>query len=265
MNKRKKRYRLYIDESGDHGYGRLEDQSYRYLALLGVWFEFDKSYPKFADDMEQFKRSIFGARPDDPVHLHRKDAVCRTGPFARLNDDGIRQRFDDGLVAMVSRAGFKATCVVIDKKKHLDSYADAAFHPYHYCLAALLDRYCGWLNYKNAIGDVMAESRGGSADRQLKEAYRSLHRSGTLMFGPDFHSRVLTSIDLKLKTKLANIAGLQLADILVHPLKHDMFTRRGIVVQRRGRFGPRLAEAATPKLNRNEFRGEITGYGRVWV
>jgi len=29
------RYRLYIDESGDHTYKLLDDPSHRYLALLG--------------------------------------------------------------------------------------------------------------------------------------------------------------------------------------------------------------------------------------
>jgi hypothetical protein len=32
------RYRLYIDESGDHSYNLLEDPSHGYLAPLGVWF-----------------------------------------------------------------------------------------------------------------------------------------------------------------------------------------------------------------------------------
>ena len=44
----------------------------------------------------------------------------------------------------------------------------------------MLDRYSGWLNYKNCVGDVMAESRGRQEDRQLEDAYRRVYNSGTL-------------------------------------------------------------------------------------
>ena len=54
-------------------------------------------------------------------------------------------------------------CVVIDKKSHRDQYADP-YHPYHYAMAAMLERYAGWLNYFNRVGDIMAESRGGEED-----------------------------------------------------------------------------------------------------
>jgi len=49
---KKARYRLYIDESGDHTYNLLDDPSHRYLALLGVWFRLPDDYQDFADDLE---------------------------------------------------------------------------------------------------------------------------------------------------------------------------------------------------------------------
>ncbi len=54
----------------------------------------------------------------------------------------------------------------------------------------------------------MAESRGATEDRQLKSAYQDVYESGSLHHrNPDFYRRVLTSKELKLKNKQANIAG----------------------------------------------------------
>ena len=50
------RYRLYVDESGDHTFNLMEDPAHRYLALLGVWFRQADEYVAFADDLERFKR-----------------------------------------------------------------------------------------------------------------------------------------------------------------------------------------------------------------
>ena len=41
------RYRLYIDESGDHALSNREGDRHRYLGLLGVWFEQSTYYPGF--------------------------------------------------------------------------------------------------------------------------------------------------------------------------------------------------------------------------
>lgn len=77
-------YCLYIDESGDHVFKRLEDPSHRFLGLLGVWFRQDE-YSAFADSWKKFKRGIFGS---EDVVLHREDIVNRArrkGPFSALN------------------------------------------------------------------------------------------------------------------------------------------------------------------------------------
>jgi len=172
------RYRLYIDESGDHTYQKVEEFPHRYLALLGVWFQQGDDYNAFASDLERFKLSLFGQRPDNPVVLHRSDIINRKSTFGILCDEEKRNRFDMGLLEVVSRARFKIICVVLNKQEHKGRYVDP-FHPYHYCLAAMLERFSGWLNYKNAMGDVMAESRGKEEDLQLKQAYRRVYESGT--------------------------------------------------------------------------------------
>ena len=114
------RYRLYIDESGDHAYKLMDDPAHRYLALLGVWFRRADHYTEFADNLERFKRDIFGPRPDKPVIFHRSAIINRKGAFGLLCKPEIQEKFDAGLIKIVTRADYKMVCVIIDKKKHLE-------------------------------------------------------------------------------------------------------------------------------------------------
>jgi hypothetical protein len=262
--RRPDRYRLYVDESGDHAYKLLDQPSHRYLALLGVWFRQQDDYVAFADSLEQFKRDMFGPRPDRPVVLHRSDIINRKGAFGVLRDQDRAKAFDAGLLQVVASARFRMVCVIIDKQGHLDRYS-SPFHPYHHCMAAMMDRYSGWLNYKNAVGDVMAEARGREEDLQLEQAYTRVYESGTLSFSHEHHQRALTSKDIKIQDKRASIAGLQLADVLAHPVKQACLAERGLIEGEGGAFGSAVYEAAAGKFNADGRTGEVDGYGKVWL
>jgi len=258
------RYRLYIDESGDHTYENVAEVQHRYLALLGVWFHQAQDYNAFASDLDRFKLDLFGQRPDNPVVLHRSDIINCKGAFGILQDEDTRNRFDAGLLEIVSRARFKMVCVALDKQAHYKQYSDP-FHPYHYCLAAMLERYSGWLNYKNVVGDVMAESRGKEEDLQLKQAYRRVYESGSIYFSHEQHQRALTSKDIKIQPKKFNIAGLQLADVLAYPVKQQLLIQKHLIPDPGEVFGKKIYGAVEAKFNRNEWRGPIEGYGIKWL
>lgn len=49
---KQQRYRLFVDESGDHSYKKLDNPAHRYLSLLGVWFRQADEYLLFADQMQ---------------------------------------------------------------------------------------------------------------------------------------------------------------------------------------------------------------------
>jgi hypothetical protein len=253
-----------VDESGDPVYKLLDRPAHRHLALLGVWFREADDYVAFADAMEAFKRDIFGPRPDKPVVLHRNDIINRRGPFGLLREEGIEARFNEGVLRLISEARFKMICVLLDKLTHQATYTDP-FHPYHYCMAAMLDRYSGWLNFKNARGDVMAESRGKEEDIQLMQAYRRVYEGGTLMFDRLHHQRALTSKEIKIRRKSENIAGLQLADLLAYPVKQACLLEGKQIPDPGEVFGKKICLAVASKFNRQEFSGQVSGYGVVWL
>jgi len=152
--------------------------------------------------------------------------------------------------------------VVVDKLRLKSTYP-TPWHPYHLALGFMLQRYCGYLNHISGIGDVMAEARGGTENRLLSDEYRDIYQYGDRFHKSGWYKATLTSGKLKLKPKSQNIAGLQLADLLAHPVKMSILEELGLLARRRGGFGDRLAREIEPKYNRHLYTGKIEGYGKI--
>src|SRR3989344_8794809 len=254
-------YRMYVDESGDHTYS--EDK--RYLGLTGVIFESQNYKDIFHPALENLKQKHFPHGPDEPIILHRREILDKSGPFWRLREEKKREVFDSDLIILLENSKFKLVTVVIDKKAHFERYKASALHPYHFCLVALLERYCGMLNYYNVRGDVLAESRGGREDMQLKEAYRNVYEGGTNFRNQAFFQKSLTSKEIKIKPKSANIAGLQLADLLAHPCMIEILYDKKCIKEWSGAYEKKICQCVGKKYNKHIYNGRIDGYGKVFL
>jgi hypothetical protein len=231
----------------------------RHLALCGVIFE-DAAYCRFQEAWEAMKRRFFKGDPDEPIIAHRKEIMSRSGPFSPLGSPAILGKFNAAFLSLVGATPFVGLVVVIDKPAHLGRYSNP-LNPYHYCLVALLQRYCFWLGQRT--GDVMGESRGTMEDERLKAAYLALYEGGDWHNRADFYQARLTSKEIKLKPKPKNIAGLQLADLLAHPAKQRCLLRNGISTQE-GEFGQQVADALWKKLYHCSD-GKTEGWGEVYI
>jgi hypothetical protein len=160
-------------------------------------------------------------------------------------------------------AAFRIVAVVIDKLALRKAYGEAAAHPYHLGLGFLLQRYAGFLNHINRTGDLMAESRGGAEDRLLKESYSRVYERGVWQTHASSFQGALSSCQLKLKTKNANISGLQLADLLGHPVKQWVLRNHGLLEGELAPFAQRVLKTVEGKFNRHLYNGRIEGYGTV--
>ena len=258
-------YRLYLDEAGDHARSRLETDPVgrRYMCLLGVMVRMGEDYARLQFSVEQIKQAHLPYDPDAPPILHREDIVHRRGPFHVLRDDAVRAAFDDALIELIEAAPITVFGVVIDKFTHGGKGYRHLTHAYHYCLAAMLERYCGLLGFLGAAGDVLVEARGKREDRTLEEEFRSVWNNGTFYLSSSQAQTTLTSKELKVKPKMLNIAGLQVADILAHPVKRDVLRERERTDSLGGAFAERLIAVATAKYNRQRYDGRIRGYGRI--
>ncbi len=218
------RYRLYFDESGVHSYNKLGTVHDQHLALCGVIFE-DAEYQRFQLRWEGLKRKFFKGDPDEPIILHRKEIMSRSGIFSPLEDDATRDAFDAEFLEIIQQITFTSLIVLINKASHQDRYA-FPFPPYHYCFVALLQRYGFWLGGRK--GDVMGESRGKAEDQQLKAAFETLYSHGNWIQRAEFYQQHFTSKEIKLSPKSKNVAGLQLADLLAHPAKMRCLINHGV-------------------------------------
>jgi hypothetical protein len=120
-----------------------------------------------------------------------------------------------------------------------------------------------FLHYNHHRGDVMVEARGGKEDAKLKDSYMRLYERGTDHIPAERWQERLTSHELKLRPKTANVAGTQLADLIAHPSRREVFIESRLLVDDRDVFGDQIcAILRQSKYYRNLRTGQIEGYGQ---
>ena len=149
---RPERYRLYIDESGDHSTRHLDKDASRYLSLTGVWFRQNGDYREFCGALSALKVEFLGSRGLDDIVLHRSAITNRRGPYAVLSDPRTCARFDAQLLDTIVRGRFRVVCTTVDKLEYVRDYT-RPLNSYHYCLAETVGGYAHWLDERGAVGD----------------------------------------------------------------------------------------------------------------
>ncbi len=206
----------------------------------------DVVYPQ----METLKRKYFQSHPDEPVIFHRKEMLNARVPFDCLRNPSTRARFNQDLLSRMGHWDYTLLTVCLDKKNHKETYTTWRYDPYHYCLAVILERYHHFLSRFGATGDVLAESRGGKEDRRLKQSFHRLWERGTDYVSPEAFQRVLTSCQLKIKSKANNVAGLQLADLIAHPSRNEILLEHGMLDRELAPFAQKIVNLLQQKYDR---------------
>lgn len=259
------KHRLYVDETGNSDMGASVDPNHRYLSLTGVIVALDHIQNVIHPEMERLKQSYFHSHPDDPIVFHRRELVRREPPFHALRDQTIEQSFNTELLACLERWNYHVVTVTIDKLEHSTRYSIWKYHPYHYCLHVMLERYVMFLETIGVEGDVMGESRGGKEDITLKKSFTNIYEQGTDYLASERIQSVLTSKDIKLKTKSNNIAGLQIADLIANPSFRSSLVSRQNQKQPENFGGKIIDILLRKKYLRNPTNGRIEGWGRKWL
>ncbi len=256
-----KKYRLYIDETGNSDLESSDNPNHRFLSLSGIAIDLEYVQSTVSPKLEELKREFFRSHPDEPVILHRKDMVNQRHPFGCLSDKTIRMKFDNALLDLLQNFDFTIFSVLVDKREYKQLYTTWQYDPYHYCLMILIERYVRFLGDKQSKGDVMVESRGGKDDRRLKDSFERLMQKGTdYISSEEFLSR-LTSRQLKVKAKASNIAGLQIADLLAHPSRREILIEEKLIQdQREDIFSTQISALLQSKYYQKY--GRIKGYGK---
>lgn len=256
-------YRLYIDESGDHSYQHVEDLDQRYLGLTGVLIQKTAYDTVFQPLLESLKRLYFSRDIDRPAILHRDDIRSCDGVFRVLLDPNIKSQWEHSILNYFASLESYAQIftVVIDKKQHLEKYPDEPFDPYHYNLEVLLWRVHGYLSSegqktiwgKIPLTDVIAESRNKNQDPRLKEVYRKLRIDGAqnkLWGKAEEYRETFPTEELWVEKKIANVAGLQIADLVATGRKLEILKKEERPLKRElTEFTKTLNRTIAPILN----------------
>jgi len=251
------KYRMYVDEVGNSDLDSSSNPLHRFLSLTGVIIDLSYVRETLYPDIEKVKEDFFHSHPDDPIILHRKDILNARPPFESLRDEKTREKFDKTILKLLSSWEYTVISVCLDKKSHKETYSVWRYDPYHYCLALLLERYTFFLEQNGAVGDVMAESRGGKEDRRLKDSFLNLWNEGTDYIEASRFHHVLTSKQLKVKPKSNNISGLQLADLIAHPSRNEILDDVGLLGRPLPPFGTKVLQILQEKYYRHD--GKIFG------
>jgi hypothetical protein len=202
---------LFIDESGDHSLSVIDPQ-YPLFVLGGVIIEKTYAAYELTEQMNTFKQKVFGTTD---IILHTAEISRNKNKFKCLKDPNFRAFFYQELNCMMRQLQYTIVACVIHKDNHLSRYGPAALDPYHLSLNVLLERFCYDI-YPPNMGLIIAEKRDEGLDRQLKATWLNLQSVGTRYLKARKLSKSVQ--DFSLHPKTDNIAGLQLADLVVSPI-----------------------------------------------
>lgn len=259
------RYRLFFDETGNGDLDAAEKSpNERYLSITGIVIRQDHHDNYVTRRLNKLKADLFGATPAKPVILHRREIMRREGPFAALHSEHARREFDARMSALVAETVVVAFTASIDKLEHKQRYTVWQYSPYHYVLECMVERFVRWLEKTDRRGDVVGEARNPTHDQQLRRAYKRLFARGNNYMNAERFANRVTSGEIKLVAKTANVAGVQIADILAHPAHRALkFTQlKESQPEDYGSYLVKLLERYS--YDRHSERG-IAGFGTKWL
>lgn len=207
---------MFLDESGVHWDDPSQD--YPVFVLGGVIMSVDYAKTTVERELAALKTRHFG---DPGVVLHTSEIIRNQGAFVVLKDSAKRDAFFTDLNALMRGFDYKVVACAIRKPDYASRYGAAALDPYACCLGVLVERFC----YETARGAkpgwVVAECRRPDLDQQLMNVWGDLKKKGTgFVEATEIRAKVQ---ELLYRWKSENIAGLQLADLVVSPIgRHVM-------------------------------------------
>lgn len=210
---------LFLDESGDHNLSVIDPQ-YPMFVLGGVIV--DKSYAEgeMTDRMNAFKKRVFGT---ENIILHTAEICRNLNAFSGLKDKDLRAYFYQELNSLMRDLQYTVVACAIHKDNHLSRYGVAALDPYLLSLDILVERF-GFEIPEHQSGLIVAEQRDGTLDRQIELAWLNLKIQGTKYINA--HTLQQRISGLNLRGKKENLAGLQLADLVVSPIGRHVLGKR---------------------------------------
>ncbi len=205
---------LFLDESGDTNL-RNVNPAYPVFVLGGIIVDEEHYETKIIPAVNDLKQMLFG-RTD--IILHTADLNRNCDGFEGLIDTNFRQKFYQALNCLMQTIEYEIVACVIYKNRHVGKYTDNARDLYELSLDILVERFVYALKEAKTQGKIIAEKRNSYQDKLLMEAWQNYLCGKGIYCLPETQIFSLIDRGLKLVDKKDNIAGLQIADLVVTPL-----------------------------------------------
>jgi Protein of unknown function (DUF3800) len=214
---------LFLDESGDHSLEVIDPQ-YPMFVLGGLIVDVEYAKGEMTERLNRLKRDLLG---DEGLILHTADMVRNRKGFERLAEPGFRSHFYREINTLLAELDYQIVACAIRKEAHFSRYGFAAIDPYHLGLEVLVERFCYEVGDRKRGGVIVAEKRDRVLDRQLRLAWLTLKTGGTrFVQAVDVSNRMM---GLALRGKDDNIAGLQIADLVVTPIGRSLLGKPSLI------------------------------------
>jgi hypothetical protein len=205
---------LFLDESGDHSLDKVDPQ-YPVFVLGGCIVDLEYHDRHLTSELKRYKRELFGR---DDFILHTADITRVRGVFQALTNKAFRERFYKETNRLMESLDYTVVACAIKKDTHSRRYGLAAMDPYLLSLKILVERFIFQIQARGGgeKGIIIAEARDETLDNQLRLAWMDLRVGGT-EYVPASEVRRRIS-ELHIRDKSQDIAGLQIADLIVSPI-----------------------------------------------
>ncbi len=206
-------YIIFADESGDHGITSINPENPIFVLVFCIFRKSDYvSIVKPA--VAKLKIDFWG---HDLVVLHNHEIRKSTGEFVFLFDEETRSVFFHVLTEMLRSIPFSIAATAVDKR-YLSNNPNSS-NPYTLALGSCLEQTLNFLENKQEserLTHIIVESRGKPEDRDLGLAFDQIAASTLPKRYP---------LGLRFANKQTNSSGLQIADLVAHPIARHILKR----------------------------------------
>ena len=206
------RFIAFFDECGDHSLEKRDD-GFPLFVLSTVIVERKDYAERIIPALARLKLEFW---EHEGINLHSREIRKATGPYAFLQVPPKRERFLRAMSEFMAEAPFTLFITCIRKDAYAARYGATASNPYDLSLEYTFERVWHFLDgFGETHLPVVAESRGKQEDASLGAAFYRLMTHGTAHHPAAEFQKLRCPITFR--SKLTNIAGIQLADLCAHP------------------------------------------------
>ena len=202
-------YIVYGDETGDHSTKSIYDDHPVFALTLCVFSKRD-----YIDHViKPFKELKFRFWGHDAVILHGAKLRRQVEDFQFLQNKIKRELFIDELSEAIQNSPFSVISTAIDKRL-LQEMNPNPINAYELSLEYCMERVYRFLQEKNQpkkVTHIIIESRGSNFDNELNISFRKILEK-------NIDHQIAYPLKLIFVDKKANSVGLQIADLVAHPM-----------------------------------------------